>query len=129
MDGEDNRLPPRTLMLDVTMTHDRYGRTTQHSNGAFTHRISSNCAPHPDGALKNAARKETLHYRQLYSHLPVAVNTWGRLYDDFIIDFLLLIFLHAHREVSVLTEQSDQFRFLRTVSLTNLNGSVVLMYS
>ena len=27
--GEDDRLPPRTLVMDVTMTHDRYGRTTQ----------------------------------------------------------------------------------------------------
>ena len=26
--GEDNRLPPHTWMLDVTMTHDHYGRTT-----------------------------------------------------------------------------------------------------
>jgi hypothetical protein len=26
--GEDDRLPPRTLVMDVTITHDRYGRTT-----------------------------------------------------------------------------------------------------
>ena len=31
--GEDNRLPPRPLILDVTMTHDRYGRTTLYTNG------------------------------------------------------------------------------------------------
>jgi hypothetical protein len=24
--GEDDRLPPRTLVMDVTMTHDHYGR-------------------------------------------------------------------------------------------------------
>ncbi len=35
------RLPPRTLVMDVTMTHDRYGRTTQHTNGALTRRVSS----------------------------------------------------------------------------------------
>jgi hypothetical protein len=60
--GEDIRLPPRPLMLDVTMMHDRYGRTTPHTNGSLTHRISSNGAPQPDGALKNAARKKILHY-------------------------------------------------------------------
>ncbi len=27
--GEDDRFPPRTLVMDVTMTHDRYGRTTR----------------------------------------------------------------------------------------------------
>ena len=38
--GEDNRIPPLTLMMDVTVTHDRYGRTTQCTNGALTHRVS-----------------------------------------------------------------------------------------
>ena len=49
--GEDNRPPPRTLMMDVSMTHDRYGRTTQRTNGALSHRVSSTGAPQPDGAL------------------------------------------------------------------------------
>jgi hypothetical protein len=39
--GEDDRIHPRTLVMDVTMTHDRYGRTTQHTNGALTHRVPS----------------------------------------------------------------------------------------
>ncbi len=26
---EDDRIPPHTLVMDVTMTHDRYGRTTE----------------------------------------------------------------------------------------------------
>jgi hypothetical protein len=46
------------------------------------------------------------------------------VYDD----FLRLLFLHTHREASVLvgelTEESDQFRFLRAVSLGNLKDSV-----
>ena len=54
---------------------------------------------------------------------------WGRIYDDFI----LLLFLHAHREASSLTnelpEESDQFRFLRTACLTNIKGSVGLILS
>ena len=58
----------------------------------------------------------------------IQVNyTTVRLYDDFI----LLIFLHTHREVSVLTnelpEESDQFRFLRVACLVNLKGSVGLI--
>jgi hypothetical protein len=31
---EDNRLAPRPLILDVTMMHYRYGRTTLHANGS-----------------------------------------------------------------------------------------------
>jgi hypothetical protein len=71
-------------MLNVTMTHDRYGRTTQHATGL------------PD---------------------PVV--------------FMTLIFLHAHREASVLAgelpHESDQFRFLRAAGLGNLKGSVGLI--
>ena len=52
--GEDDRLPPRTLVMDVTMTHDRYGRTTQHTNGALTHRVFSTGAPQTDGVLNKA---------------------------------------------------------------------------
>jgi len=56
--GEDNPIPPRTLIMDVTVTHDRYGRTTQHTNGALTHRFSSNGAPHPDGAIEKCGQDE-----------------------------------------------------------------------
>jgi hypothetical protein len=45
--------------------------------------------------------------------MPVAVDTSGRIYDD----FLRLLFLHAHREASALAndipEESVHFRFLR----------------
>ena len=81
--------------------------------------MSSTGAPQPDGALKNAASKKIRHYRQLYADkpdpvifLPVSVNTSGHIYEDFV----RLLFLHAHREASILTgelpEESDQFRFL-----------------
>jgi hypothetical protein len=116
--GEDDRLPPRTLVMDVTMTHDRYGRTTQHTNGALTHRVSSTGAPQPDGALNKAVRKKIRYYRQVYVDrtdpivfLPITVRTSGRVYED----FTRLLFLHAHREASILDgelpEESDQFRF------------------
>jgi hypothetical protein len=117
--GEDDRLPVRTLVMDVTMTHDRYGRTTQHTNGALTHRVSSTGAPQPDGTLNKEDRMKIRHYRQIYVDrfnpivfLPITVSTAGRVYED----FARLLFLHAHREASILTgelsEESEQFRFL-----------------
>ena len=58
--------------------------------------------------------------------MPVAVDTTGRIYED----FSRLLFLHAHREDSDLTneipEESEQFRFLRTACFTNIKGSVGL---
>jgi hypothetical protein len=59
--------------------------------------------------------------------MPVAVDTSGRVYDD----FNRLLFLHAHREASPLAnelpEESDQFGFLRATCLPNLKGSVGLI--
>jgi len=59
--------------------------------------------------------------------MPVAVDTGGRIYDD----FSRLLFLHAHREASALShelpEESDQFRFLRAACLANIKGSVGLI--
>jgi hypothetical protein len=108
--------------MDVTMTHDRYVRTTQHTNGALTHRVSSTGAPQPDGALNKASRMKIRHYRQIYADspdpivfLPIVVSTSGRVYED----FTQLLFLHVHRETSTLAgelpEESEQFRFLRVV--------------
>jgi hypothetical protein len=68
------------------------------------------------------------NYRNIYLNRPdpiaflsLAVDTSGRLYDDFI----RLLFLHAHRETSTLVnelpEESDQFRFLHDTCLDNLN--------
>ena len=61
--------------------------------------------------------------------MPLAVDTSGRIYDD----FSRLLFLHAHREASTLSnelpEESGQFRFLRAACLTNLKGSVGLLFA
>jgi hypothetical protein len=80
--GEDDRIPPRTLVMDVTMTHDRYGRTTQHTNGALTHRVPSTGAPQTDDALNKTVRMKIRHYRQIYEDrpdpivfLPIGVST------------------------------------------------------
>ena len=48
---EDNRLPPHTLIQDVKMTHESYGRSNQDTNGTLTHTVSSNDTPQPDGVL------------------------------------------------------------------------------
>jgi hypothetical protein len=59
--------------------------------------------------------------------LPITVSTSGRVYED----FARLLFLHVHREASILTgelpEESEQFRFLRVSHLANLKGSVGLI--
>jgi hypothetical protein len=105
--------PPRTLILDFTLTHT---------------------APEPDGALKTVVRAKIRHDRQLYINLPepiafmpVEVDTADRIYEDFI----RLLFLHSHREASVvaneLPEESDQFRFLRAACFANIKGSVGLI--
>ena len=102
--------------------------------GQLTHTRRSDGAPEPDGALKAVARAKIIHYRQLYlnrpdpiAFMPVAVDTSGRIYDD----FSRLLFLHAHREASALAnelpEESDQFRFLRAACLANLKGSLGLI--
>ena len=80
------------------------------------------------------ARAKIRHYRQLYinrpepiAFMPVAVDTTGRIYED----FSLLLFLHAHREASALDneipEESEQFRFLHTAYFDNIKGSVGLI--
>ena len=116
--------PPRTLILDFTMTHPHYGRSHLYPIGQMTNIRSSDGVPEPDGALRVVARKKILHYHQLYldrpdpiAFLPVVVDTSSRIYDD----FLRLLFLHAHREASALAneipEESGHFRFLRAACL------------
>ena len=69
--------------------------------------------PEPDGASKAVARAKIIHYRQLYLNRPdpiafmsVSVDTSGGIYDD----FSRLLFLHAHREVSALTNELPRNR-------------------
>jgi hypothetical protein len=116
------------------MTHPHSGRSHVHPIGQLTNIRCSDGAPEPDGTLRVVDRKKILHYHQLYIDLPdpiafmsVAVDTSGRIYDD----FLRLLFLHAHREASDLVneipEESGHFRFLRATCLANIKGSVGLI--
>ncbi len=80
-------------------------------------------------------RVKILHYRQSYLNRPdpisfmtVVVDTSGHTYDD----FSRLVFLYTHLEASVLnnelSEESDQFLFIRAAGLANLKGSVRLIF-
>ncbi len=106
--GTDCLTPPRTLILDFTMTHTRYGRSQLSSLGQLTHNRRSDGAPDPDGAFREETRTKIRHYRQLYINDPdpiafmaVAVDTFGHVYDD----FSRLLFLHGHREASALSNE------------------------
>jgi hypothetical protein len=130
--------PPRTLILDFTLTHTRFGKSQlsslRSSLGQLTHTRRTDGAPEPDGALRTVARAKIRHYRQLYinrpepiAFMPVAEDTVARIYED----FSRLLFLHAHREASALAneipEESEQFRFLRAACFPNIKGSVGLI--
>ena len=102
--------------------------------GQLTHTRHSDGVPDTDGALKDVVRIKIRHYRNVYlnrpdpiAFVPLVVDTTDRLYDDFI----RLFFFHCHRESSTLThelpEESDQFRFLRSVCFDDLKGSVGLI--
>jgi hypothetical protein len=91
--------------------------------GQLTYTRRSDGAPEPDGVLKAVTRTKIIHYRQVYlnrpdpiTFIPLVVDTSDLIYDD----FLRLLFLHAHRGASVLTnELPGQFRFLLAACLTN----------
>ncbi len=78
--------------------------------------------------------EKILHCHQLYIDRPdpitfisLPVDTSDHIYDD----FLRLLFLHVHREVSALPndipEESRHFCFLHTACLSNIKGSVGLI--
>jgi hypothetical protein len=74
------------------MTPPRYGRSHVNPTGQLTNTVRrSDGVPEPDGSLKVVARKKIIHYHQLYidrpepiAFMPVAVDTSGRIYDDFL---------------------------------------------
>ncbi len=134
LEQTDRLPPPRTLILDFTLTHTRHDSSHEHTTGQLTNTRRSDDAPDLDGTLREVSRKKILHYHQLYinrpdpiAFLPAVVDTTGWVYDD----FSRLLFLHAHREASALDnetpEEVGQFLFLRTASYDNIKGSVGLI--
>jgi hypothetical protein len=130
------------------MTHIRFGYSHVHPaiflpSGLFftffsmdqlTNTRSSDGTPDPDGKLKEVSRIKIRHYRNLYLNrpdpidfIPLDVDTTRHLYDELI----RLLLFHTHRDssdlVNELSEESDQFRFLRTSCFANLKGDVGLI--
>ena len=72
---QDNRLPPpRTLKLDYTMTHIRFGRSHLHLMTQLTNTRCSDGAPERDGTLKEVARIKIRHYRNVYLNHPDPID-------------------------------------------------------
>ena len=102
--------------------------------GQLTNIRCSDGTPDTDGDPMTVSRIKIRHYHTVYLNhpdpikfIPLTVYTTGRFYDDFI----RFLFLHPHREASVLVnelpEESDQFRSLRAECVANLKGDVVLI--
>ena len=67
---------------------------------------SADGVPDPEGDIKEVSRIKIRYYRNVYLNhpdpivfVPVATDTTGHLYDEFI----RFLFLHDHRETLVLT--------------------------
>jgi hypothetical protein len=58
--------PPRTLILDFTLTHTRFGKSQLSSLGQLTHTRRTDNVPEVDGPLKTVVRVKIRHYRQVY---------------------------------------------------------------
>jgi hypothetical protein len=70
LEQADRLPPPRTLILDFTLTHTRYVSTHVHATGQLTNTSRSDDTPDLDGALREVTRKKILHYLQLYLNRP-----------------------------------------------------------
>jgi hypothetical protein len=86
LEQADRLPPPRTLILDFTLTHTRYGSSRVHTTGQLTNIRISDGSPDLDGALREVARTKILHYHQLYlnrpdpiAFLPAPADTTGRV--------------------------------------------------
>jgi hypothetical protein len=122
----------RSLVFDLSMTHDRYGSSS--------HMQQDGLLSHPqdlDAPLRLAALRKINGYRQQYadnqniSFLPAIVSTSTRMHGE----FLRLLFLQAHREteahftaagMSSQRNQSDSFRFKRAAFYQSLKSKVGL---
>ena len=92
-----NQAGPVPLVLDLRITHDRVGRSSDLSlNGTLRYPNDN------DRSLNEAAADKILKYRDDYNHnppqtvtfMPTIASTSGRLHSEFI----RLLFLQAHRE-------------------------------
>ena len=83
--SQDNRLPPtRTLIMEFTMTHVRFGHSHLHPMGQLTNTRHSDGASDPDGVLMEVVRIKIRHYHTVYLNqpdpivfIPLATDTTG----------------------------------------------------
>jgi hypothetical protein len=70
LEQADRLPPPRTLILDFTLTHTRHDSSHVHTTGQLTNTRRSDGAPELDVALREVSRKKILHYHHLYINRP-----------------------------------------------------------
>jgi hypothetical protein len=81
---QDNRLPPpRTLIMDFTMTHVRFRRSHLQPSGQLPNTWHSDGAPQPHGALIAAVRSKIQHYRRIYLDRPDPIAFYSVLSISF----------------------------------------------
>ena len=123
---------PVPLVLDLLITHDRVGSSTDPTLNGHLH--------HPnnlDKSLNDVSADKIRKYRSDYNNnptsavafMPTMVSTSGRLHSEFI----RILFLQAHRETDrffaasgVLSAQSDRgfFHYLRAAFSSMLKSRV-----
>jgi hypothetical protein len=131
----DNAAGPVSLVLDLRITHDRMGSSTDPSlNGHL--KYPNNL----DQSLNDAAADKIRKYRADYnnrppsvvSFIPAIASTSGRLHSEFV----RLLFFQAHRETDrffaasgvqlAQTNPGGQFHFRRAAFVTQLKSKVAL---
>ena len=92
-----NTSGPVPLVLDLLITHDRFGSSSEPSIDGYLHYPND-----LDGSLKEAAADKIRQYRAEYnnrpsnsiSFMPAIASTSGRLHSELV----RLLFLQSHRE-------------------------------
>ena len=120
------------LVLDLRITHDRWGSSSDPSINGHLHYPND-----VDRSLNEAAADKIRKYRADYNNnppssvafMPIIASTSGRLHSEFV----RLLFLQAHREtdrffaasgVQLAQSTSGQFRFKRAAFSSQLRFKV-----
>ena len=93
-----NETGPVPLVMDLRITHDRWGSSSDPSINGHLHYPND-----IDRSLNEAAADKIRKYRADYNNnppssvafMPIIASTSGRLHSEFV----LLLFLQAHREI------------------------------
>ena len=127
-----NTVGPVPSVLDLRITHDRWGSSSDPSINGHLH-----YANEVDRSLNEAAADKIRKYRADYntnppscvSFMPAIASTSGRLHSEFV----RLLFLQAHREtdrffpvsgVQLVQSTSGQFHFRRAAFSSQLKSKV-----